>query len=1621
MKRIVCFFIAVFFIVSVCPNAELIGGVYASQNQPLLNLLEENAIVEKVGGILPEPASGKPVVFLIQDIHADSGAQLNIERMITQIEDFYGPIRVLAEGGSGKFNADFFLTNPNPDIVRSILNSYVERGEFSGAELAAATHQTASTYFGMEDWKLYTENRSLMRKGIQIFPAINREIQKMEEFLNAKGEILFADKFKNLRAYRQNYKAGKINSLEYVKKLNQYLNNKTLSEEGFPCIFKLLQVAEEWTEDLTRKADIEKKNLIRQIEQIGKFTPSQFSDAYLIGEAEKLNFDPGSMAYLSKIAKFESFLDELRGIRFVDELERFEGLVLEGINQDVEFFKIWTLLEKISAVKKLVRLELSREEALKVTDNPIQYLLPVIMEEIKERFSEFKIKTSHEGAVAEIYIPFYEKAFEREAVFKNYIGDFLEKSSQPLVVLAGGFHKSALESYISAQKINYLSLIPKIEGIQEESPYWALMSGNASYAEADRPKEFALALATVLTYLSNPEAFIQFQENTGQEIMDALELDRAELDPTAYLLKWEEKLNEKVTDKELKKELNLVIFRLLIRTLIRDSSNHKWLSDSTAFKQQLTLAAGKINDLFLLRGLEIFPENAIGELIEGLREFKTMPGVDIGDALLLVEGVRRDISYNEMRNLLFQYVKNDSRDPKFSEEEMVEIAINYDTLSFPRTPELTENWDALLEKYKGRQLKDFLESEPISDIHSPAFGLANDLRISNYALETPIQTITEDWTYRKKRLGASPQNQYQKGTHVLKRNFGEGKILRDNEDAVIDSNGVISESVPRVTPQAVLYEVVETADPAWWNKTIYQMLLDAFQELRQEYAMKREVLIDDSTFDLFQSNFNNLNLSKKYFLKAYPSIADTLGKVLTPEMRPDHYKVLLSELKKKLEELSQGKTALFSVYQAKQAVALHEILMHAIALGKYRQDISRAVSEREVKLFDKRISRLQGIAREIAGLSSEESYDTLKKWAAEKKVNMEDLWAYFRGYNYRFRYQLKLVSDQNYDERMMGSTAWVYRHVSQIRLSKQTLKNLPELPDDFKNTLIWKGSNTIYFLKEKLDQLGDLIEEKPEIGINIAKAAIDHLREEFEHTAPLGYYTLFVPSDEEYKQYLLQLLKGKGFDRSEVELFLRRIDLKERSYRNRTDNEEAIIRYRIAGDTLEELVKHYANYYVGLIGLDGDMSPYLFRARLHHHFYNAAANTFWGLAVIRPEDATGAMASYEGQTILTAIEKEATKLYRKLHSAKGASLGILVQGETVEKMVDLFIEKESPSMSISAIDNIYTGRNELSEMTVNDILEIDNRDRQRTVQEALNKWLAGQISLEGLEEELGVKGEDEVRTEFRQILEEEFPDLFAIESRRIATGKSLGIIEKFFNKTPELKAGQNQLSDDIQSFLSQTQFSKLITKNSSLLARPASIYYLPAEAPQDPSELREIIELIEENQMVTLFEVEAGPLKRPFRLIEVKNQLSKEKLSIELRTNLLSRVSIKRVRNLNALQDRLKKDVSKNVKEAKGVVIFGEEEWVETELPPSDDVVYVMMVKGVSEFGWLDQKMQEIGFILSGLSTEEAQKFQENLSSYGIGFEKTERGTIVRIKDLETLLKQITQEFNAARSRAIAA
>ena len=477
----------------------------------------------------PAACSVEPVVILIQDAHAIPEAQRNIQKLIEHFQKEYGVGLVALEGAASELDPQMFKSFPDKEKLKRTFNAYFENAELTGTTAAAIFSELPAIYHGIENWKLYEEGLSFYLKAMGNEPALIELLQAAGRKLQEEKEKIYSKKLlevdKALEVFKRN-DADLVTILMKLKRIQIRGQVGVGSSQPVPLsIQTLLEEIEKEGEDqsaIEREvrgiAEEIKKHLLQatgrkpqdyeepaawslklaafnqkyQEFQTSRISPEAFAlfmkelleshrhESWVLSLEKAYSRLTAQDSRLVMLMNNHKRLRDIEGTQFFRDFEAYVKSVKELLFRNQEERNLDVETRKQELLKKLTKLELSREE----------------WEEIKT--GDKRLETGNKGFVARdlfhAHLDFYDNAEKRDNVFlknllklmpqsKSRVSSRMSHVSNATILIAGGFHTEGLARQFKEKGISYAIVRPEIKSIPEQSPYRQQMQGNVSWKE----------------------------------------------------------------------------------------------------------------------------------------------------------------------------------------------------------------------------------------------------------------------------------------------------------------------------------------------------------------------------------------------------------------------------------------------------------------------------------------------------------------------------------------------------------------------------------------------------------------------------------------------------------------------------------------------------------------------------------------------------------------------------------------------------------------------------------------------------------------------------------------------------------------------------------------------------------------------------------------------------------------------------------------------------------------------------------------------------------------------------------------------------------------------------------
>lgn len=488
--RITALFTALIFLPVNTSWAQIPSPVTLPDRGPAeLSSLERFIIPDELGRIESQyhAAPDKPFIVYIQDAHAIWDAQNHIQGLIEYLQEKYGVSLIALEGGKGKLDPTLFRTFPNDLVKKKVLSQYLERGELSGAEMAAVFNPKEATYVGIEDWGLYEENYLAYLQAVQVKEKFLEKLKVLKTQFDQERKKIYSPKLNEFHKHVGAFYEESAHLLELLKYLQSLHAPQETLHENYPLLAVLF-------ESIARDSSMEKESLEVQIRRMAEGFKKKFfrklpldkqkefnrhSQAFLTGAidsgsflkvlvetAHSIGVKPKLPPTLQTLLGHVETLSTIKGTKLFDELQSFLSDVETNLIAKSEEKDLAGRYKELRLLKDLANLELTREQWGEYRRNSEPYA-SLLGEQDK------LLNPANE---------FYRVVFERDQAFHRNLEELLKREkANSAIVLAGGFHAQGFEKSLKETGYSYAVISPKIDSLEGKEVYSKVMEGKLSY------------------------------------------------------------------------------------------------------------------------------------------------------------------------------------------------------------------------------------------------------------------------------------------------------------------------------------------------------------------------------------------------------------------------------------------------------------------------------------------------------------------------------------------------------------------------------------------------------------------------------------------------------------------------------------------------------------------------------------------------------------------------------------------------------------------------------------------------------------------------------------------------------------------------------------------------------------------------------------------------------------------------------------------------------------------------------------------------------------------------------------------------------------------------------------
>ncbi len=418
----------------------------------------------------PAQPSRDPVV-LIQDVHMNAEAQLNLADVINGLI-FQAHIRKLAvEGASAPFDFDASRRLADKKLRTELAEAFVKKNLMGVASYVGISNDATPPIVGVDDAVHYTANVDAYLASRADKKNAQRDLADAKRSLQEEKVRVFSPQLLAFDALRNDYHEGRITFGPYLKKLMALTPDTDFVIEQFLQAYEM-----EGSLDFNR-VESERRQVLSQLARVLK---TEDMTALL---ERSLAYRSGQIGFGSYYRYMKSVCERngivLRNTPAFDNYIRYV-LLSDGIKADLLFShvaekeeQILRLLARTPEEKKLA----SQSHLLQLSEKLIEFELT------PDEWDAYRNAPLDEKPVLKTSLGDFERFYvEADIRSKKMVENlFADKKSGPVALVMGGFHTVQVTRILREQNVPYVVVSPKLSKVSDES-------GSAYLSEFSRDK-----------------------------------------------------------------------------------------------------------------------------------------------------------------------------------------------------------------------------------------------------------------------------------------------------------------------------------------------------------------------------------------------------------------------------------------------------------------------------------------------------------------------------------------------------------------------------------------------------------------------------------------------------------------------------------------------------------------------------------------------------------------------------------------------------------------------------------------------------------------------------------------------------------------------------------------------------------------------------------------------------------------------------------------------------------------------------------------------------------------------------------------------------------------------------
>jgi hypothetical protein len=411
-------------------------------------------------------APGAPLVVLIQDVHTEDAAQVNIGRLLGALAE-KGVTTAALEGAWVPLETERFRRHPSPPHLARAAEYFRAEGYLSGPEWAALALPQAPALTGVEDKALYYDNVRVARRCVAEGPRARAAVEDLRRRLAPLKKRVYTPALVDWDARRADFHAGRGKIGDYARFLAPHATGpslrmfiEALDAEARLDFARAERERRRVLEQLTARSSPEDLTaLLREAQshRAGALTAGEFNERLRRAQA-RAGLDPRDTpafaAYLDYVARVES----IQRARLLDELLAAEKAAGRALAPGADQRRLMDLANDVDLLARLTESAMTPSDwaAYAERRRDIAALGPRVA-----AFAGAAVASLPDWAPFEA---FCEKALARnDALVANTLRLSRRGHPRTLALVAGGFHTEGILARLKAAGASVAVVTPRFD------------------------------------------------------------------------------------------------------------------------------------------------------------------------------------------------------------------------------------------------------------------------------------------------------------------------------------------------------------------------------------------------------------------------------------------------------------------------------------------------------------------------------------------------------------------------------------------------------------------------------------------------------------------------------------------------------------------------------------------------------------------------------------------------------------------------------------------------------------------------------------------------------------------------------------------------------------------------------------------------------------------------------------------------------------------------------------------------------------------------------------------------------------------------------------------------------